>query len=76
MPDILKQIDKNKNFEISGKEISDITIKDVVGVPDEEKISALRNAVQSLDSLSVMTIHSFCQKTIDEFTFESDQSFD
>ncbi len=60
----------------SGKEIHDQTIKEVVGVPDEDKISVLRNAVQSLDSLSVMTIHSFCQKTIDEFTFETDQSFD
>ncbi|TVQ17513.1 MAG: exodeoxyribonuclease V subunit beta [Bacteroidetes bacterium] len=36
----------------------------------------LKQAVQSLDKLSVMTIHSFCQQTIDEFTFETNQSFD
>lgn len=60
----------------SGNEISDKTIKAVVGEPDNKKIELLRTAVQSLDSLSVMTIHSFCQKTIDEFTFETNQSFE
>lgn len=42
----------------------------------EEKKDLLSKAVQNLDNLSVMTIHSFCQKTIDEFTFETNQSFD
>ena len=41
-----------------------------------DKIDLLNKAVQSLDNLSVMTIHSFCQKTIGEFTFETNQSFD
>jgi len=41
----------------------------------EEKKDLLRNALQGLDNLSVMTIHSFCQKTIDEFTFETGQAF-
>ncbi len=60
----------------AGKEISDPTIQAVVGVVNEEKKALLRKAVQGLDSLSVMTIHSFCQKTIGEFTFETNQSFD
>lgn len=59
-----------------GNEISDNTIKEVVGESNDKKAELLRNAVQSLDSISVMTIHSFCQKSIDEFTFETNQSFD
>ena len=59
-----------------GQSISDDTIKAVVGIANDDKIKLLRKAVQSLDSLSVMTIHSFCQKTIGEFTFETNQSFD
>jgi len=42
----------------------------------EEKSVLMGKAVGSLDSLSVMTIHSFCQQTINEFTFETNQSFD
>lgn len=60
----------------SGKDIDEPTIKEVVGKCTEEKKVLLRMAVQSLDSLSVMTIHSFCQKTIDEFTFETNQSYE
>lgn len=60
----------------SGKAIDEPTISEAVGIPTEEKIELLRSAVQSLDSLSVMTIHSFCQKTIGELTFETDQSFE
>jgi len=60
----------------SGKPIEEPTIKEVIGELNEGKTELLRKAVQSLDNLSVMTIHSFCQKTIDEFTFETNQSFD
>jgi len=42
----------------------------------EDKRDLLNKAVQCLDNLSVMTIHSFCQTTIGEFTFETNQSFD
>ena len=42
----------------------------------EHSLTKLKSAVQSLDKLSVMTIHSFCQKTIGEFTFETNQAFD
>lgn len=36
----------------------------------------LKKAVQCLDELSVFTIHAFCQKTISEFTFETNQPFE
>ena len=35
----------------------------------------LRNAVLYLDEISVFTIHSFCQQTLTEFAFETDQLF-
>lgn len=60
---------------VNGGEIKESKIREAVGKPDEEKRTRLRKAVRSLDNLSVMTIHSFCQKTINEFTFETNQSF-
>ncbi len=53
------------------------TIEMIVG-KNEKDLPApkMKAAVQSLDNLSVMTINSFCQKTIGEFTFETNQSFD
>ncbi len=60
----------------SGQEIGDENIKQVVGKTNEKKKNRLKKAVQNLDILSVMTIHSFCQQTINEFTFETNQSFD
>ena len=59
-----------------GEDIKDATIREAVDNSNEEKLLRLKKAVQSLDNLSVMTIHSFCQKTINEFTFETNQSFD
>jgi len=52
-----------------------IVIENAPGNIDDKK-DLLNKAVQSLDNLSVMTIHSFCQSTIGEFTFETNQSFD
>lgn len=55
----------------------DTDIQQVVDNADAStRKDALKKAVQSLDKLAVMTIHSFCQQTIDEFTFETNQSFD
>jgi len=59
-----------------GEGIDDNTIREVVGDTDTEKISLLREAVQSLDSLSVMTIHSFCQQVITQYPFETKESFE
>ena len=52
-----------------------IVIENAPGTVEEKKV-LLTRAVRCLDNLSVMTIHSFCQMTINEFTFETGQSFD
>lgn len=59
-----------------GMNIDDETIIEVVGDVDTEKTNLLRVAVQSLDSLSVMTIHSFCQQAITQYPFEIQESFE
>ncbi|HET8830129.1 MAG TPA: UvrD-helicase domain-containing protein, partial [Pelobium sp.] len=62
-----------------GETIKDSTITKLVQnvndkSPDEvEKL--LREAVLFLDETSVLTIHSFCQQTLNEFAFETDQLF-
>src|SRR5690606_33379044 len=42
---------------------------------DEEVIELLKEAKLLLDETSVMTIHSFCQKVLNEFAFETNQIF-
>src|SRR5690606_24429829 len=42
---------------------------------DEEVIELLKEAKILLDETSVMTIHSFCHKTLNEFAFETNQLF-
>ncbi len=64
-------------YASEGKICEEEKILDVVNNAEKEtRLSVLKTALQSLDDLSVMTIHSFCQKTIGEFTFETRQSFD
>ncbi|HJT74329.1 MAG TPA: UvrD-helicase domain-containing protein, partial [Chitinophaga sp.] len=41
----------------------------------EQVRQQLKDAVLFLDETSVLTIHSFCQKTLNEFAFETDQLF-
>jgi exodeoxyribonuclease V beta subunit len=41
----------------------------------DEVIELLKEAKLLLDETSVMTIHSFCQKTLNEFAFETNQLF-
>src|SRR5690554_6241178 len=60
------------NNDPCDKEITDLVDK----AGKQNNLSRLKAALQSLDNLSVMTIHSFCQKTIGEFTFETNQAFD
>ena len=51
MPDILKQIDKNKNFEISGQEISDfLDGKDKSFLPNETNLKEVAKTID--DNLS------------------------
>jgi len=61
-----------------GDEIKDSTIKSIVDASilnyGHEKVKDLLNeAVLFLDETSVLTIHSFCQQTLTEFAFETDQ---
>jgi exodeoxyribonuclease V beta subunit len=41
----------------------------------EEVQQQLKDAILFLDETAVLTIHSFCQKTLNEFAFETDQLF-
>lgn len=64
----------------AGEDIGDRTI---AGIVDRAQLSEggelvgerLRNAVLFLDETPVMTIHSFCQQTLNEFAFETAQLF-
>ncbi len=63
-----------------GKKVADDTIQRIIngsirsiGVEVTERL--LKNAVLFLDETSVLTIHSFCQRTLKEFSFEADQIF-
>lgn len=61
----------------AGVDIDDVTIKEVVDQAENQNKAALLNtAVQSLDQLSAMTIHSFCQQVITQFPFETNESFE
>ncbi|HEX7367279.1 MAG TPA: exodeoxyribonuclease V subunit beta [Pelobium sp.] len=62
-----------------GETIKDSTISNLVKTvsdknPEEIK-ELLKEAVLFLDETSVLTIHSFCQQTLNEFAFETDQLF-
>jgi exodeoxyribonuclease V beta subunit len=63
-----------------GKIISDDNIKKLVQHAIENSGAAivkqqLNDAVLFLDETSVLTIHSFCQQTLNEFAFETNQLF-
>ncbi|MFA7615442.1 MAG: exodeoxyribonuclease V subunit beta [Weeksellaceae bacterium] len=59
-----------------GEEIGDQLIKSIVDQADrEEVIQLLNSALINLDEISVFTIHSFCQQTLNEFAFETGQLF-
>jgi len=42
----------------------------------ETSKTELEKAVHNLDQLSVMTIHSFCEQSLKQYPFETDQSFE
>ena len=63
-----------------GKPVKDENIMNaVLGVIDphhpEEVQQRLRDAILLLDETSVLTIHSFCQQTLNEFAIETNQLF-
>lgn len=68
-----KHLTQNMDCEYDIKEV----IKNAVGKSSKaDCIKNILHAVQSLDSLSVMTIHSFCQNYIANYPFETKQSFE
>lgn len=42
----------------------------------EKTMQLLKTAINFLDETAIMTIHGFCQKTLTEFAFETNQTFD
>ncbi|MEO5649067.1 MAG: exodeoxyribonuclease V subunit beta [Ginsengibacter sp.] len=63
-----------------GERINDETIsflvKDSIEKNNADEVSnLLREAILFLDETSVLTIHSFCQQTLNEFAFETNQLF-
>ena len=58
------------------KEIKEVIINAIEKSNKEDCICNIKQALQSLDSLSVMTIHSFCKKYITNYPFETRQSFE
>ncbi len=63
-----------------GEKISDPTIAKIVTTAQgklghDEVKDLLNEAVLFLDETSVLTIHGFCQQTLTEFAFETDQLF-
>src|SRR5690606_11910975 len=71
---------RNAYQAVNGKEIADGTIQHLVERSIEElgreRVEEILNdAIVFLDETSVMTIHSFCQQTLTEFAFETNQLF-
>ncbi|MFN7586293.1 MAG: UvrD-helicase domain-containing protein, partial [Bacteroidota bacterium] len=63
-----------------GKNIGDATIERLVEKSidqqgQEETRRLLKEALAMMDETSIQTIHSFCQKTLQEFAFETQQVF-
>ncbi|NSL89226.1 exodeoxyribonuclease V subunit beta [Chitinophaga sp. Mgbs1] len=71
-----------KAYKVSfGYEIDDDNITSLVlnAIEQSDPVTInqlLRDAVLLLDETAVLTIHSFCQQTLNEFAFETDQLFD
>jgi exodeoxyribonuclease V beta subunit len=60
----------------SGKVIDEDPVMKIVDkVTKEKSIVELRKALRNLDELSVMTIHSFCERNLTMYPFETSQSF-
>lgn len=68
-----RSIEKNQQLDNDIQSVIDTAIEK----KGKEKITRLlKSAVNSLDETIIMTIHGFCQKTLTEFAFETNQIFD
>ncbi|MEO6681847.1 MAG: UvrD-helicase domain-containing protein [Ginsengibacter sp.] len=61
--------------EISDKTISGLVQRSISEIGQENTVERLKVATLFLDETSVLTIHSFCQQTLTEFAFETNQLF-
>lgn len=65
----------NQQDEIKDKLIKQL-VDDNIKIHGQENVKKiLKSAILNLDEISVMTIHSFCQQTLNEFAFETKQLF-
>lgn len=55
--------------------IQEIVDQGILQLDKEEILALLMKARRQLDETSIFTIHSFCQLTLNEFAFETGQSF-
>ena len=64
------------NNEVIDDEMISALVNQSIKINGREEVSRLlRNAVIYLDETAVLTIHSFCQQTLNEFAFETNQLF-
>jgi len=61
--------------KIDDKLIEKIVDKSILDRGVEETEFRLKNALLFLDETAILTIHSFCQRTLSEFSFETNQIF-
>ena len=66
---------KSNNEKIDDDTIAEIVNKCIKRNGREKVSELLKEAVIYLDETSVLTIHSFCQQTLSEFAFETNQLF-
>lgn len=81
LEDRIRKFVRNANRYANGEEIEDEQIRRVVDrslatLGDEKVKELLKSAVVNLDETAVMTIHGFCQQSLNEFAFETRQLFD
>lgn len=65
----------SKGERIDEKAIEEIVTTSIDDLGQKDTQVIIQNALHMLDELKVMTIHSFCQKTINEFSLQTKQFF-
>ena len=70
----LQELDKEASSE---NIIIELVIKNALndGIKKEDIIKRLRTALLNIDEAKMCTIHSFCQQTLNEYAFETNQIF-
>ena len=70
----LQELDNEASSE---NKIIELVIKNTLndGIKKEDIIKRLRTALLNIDEAKMCTIHSFCQQTLNEYAFETNQIF-